>query len=70
MRNTPISFAQGFDILLSFTEVGHSCLVTCTLFKIRGPPPELVYMCVNSTKRRYSDNQYKEITNFWGIGFN
>ena len=34
----------------------------------RFAPPKLDYLCVNSTKRRYSENQYREITTAnWGL---
>ena len=44
----------------------HLCLAT--LFRTLSAPPELDdYLCVNSTKRRYSENQYRVITTAnWG----
>ena len=39
-----------------------------TLFRNLSAPPKLDYSCVNSTKRRRSENQYREITTAnWGL---
>ena len=41
-------------------------LYSATPFRTLSAPPKLDYLCVNSTKRRYSENQYREITNVRG----
>ena len=39
-----------------------------TIFRILSARPKLDYLCVNCTKRRYSENQYREIsTAYWGL---
>ena len=44
----------------------HLCLAT--LFRTLSAPPKLDYLCVNSTMRRNSENQYREITKAnWGL---
>ena len=42
-------------------------IVMAIMLGYSSAPPKLDYLCVNSTKRRYSQNQYQEITtvNFW-----
>ena len=37
-------------------------LSLATLFRTLSAPPKLDYLCINSTKRRYNENQYREIT--------